>query len=72
MEGFDIKEITSMKNLFYRTSLKTIDFEGFDTSNVEDISFMLSYSDINNFDLSKSAKNMPYMFFASSVTSLNL
>ena len=42
LDGFDGSALTSMKNLFFQTSLYSYEFTNFDTSNVKDVSNMFS------------------------------
>ena len=49
--GFSTSKLTSMKNLFYKTTLSNIDITNFDTSSVTDMSYMFASTEISSIDL---------------------
>ena len=46
ISGFDTSKVTSMKKLFYRTSLSEIDLSKLNTKNVKDMSYMFASTEI--------------------------
>ena len=50
--GFDTSKVTSMKKLFYRTSIDKIDISDLSTKSVTDMSFMFASTDITRLDTS--------------------
>ena len=66
IEGFDTKELKSLKRLFYMTPIETIEFKNFNTENVTDMSYMFYATSIYSIKLSflntRSVINMAYMF----------
>ena len=68
IEGFDTSEIKSMHKLFYRTSLTDKDLARIhlNTKNVEDISYMFSFTNFKELNLSfidsKKLMNMSHLF----------
>jgi len=64
---FDTSELRSMSKLFYKSGIQKIDFNGFDTKYVEDMSFMFSSTNISDFSFlnklnTNKVKNISRMF----------
>ena len=65
--NFDTSELRSMSKLFYNSGIQYIDFNGFDTKYVEDMSYMFSSPNISEFMFlnqlnTKNVKNISRMF----------
>ena len=64
--GFSGDKIKSMNKLFYRSNLNSFYFDSFDTKNLEDISYMLSDTDIIYFSINglntSNVKNISHLF----------
>lgn len=65
--AFDTSELRSMSKLFYKSGIQKIDFNGFDTKYVEDMSYMFSSTNISDFTFlsqlnTKNVKNISRMF----------
>ncbi len=52
VNGFNIKNVTSLNRLFYNSSINSIVLNDFNTSKIEDMSYMFAYSTKESFDLS--------------------
>ena len=52
IKGFDTSKVTSMKKLFYRTSISQIDISDLSTKSVTDMSYMFASTDISKIDVS--------------------
>ena len=61
--SFDTSKLKSTSKLFYKSNVEIIDLKGFDTKNVEDMSYMFSTTFINNTDFLKGldTSNVIYM-----------
>ena len=46
ISGFDTSKVTSMKKLFYRTSISELELSGLNTKNVKDMSYMFASTEI--------------------------
>ena len=71
IKGFNTSEVQSMHKLFYNTDLYiNLDLSDLNTSNVQDMSYMLSKTHLESIDLSnfntEKVKNMLYLFANSS------
>lgn len=67
IRGFDTSRVSSLKYMFYQSSVKSIELSDFNTQNVKDMSYMfsgctsLSELDVSNF-VTSSVTDMSYMF----------
>ena len=80
INGFNTLQIKSLKKIFYGTDLSKIDvvkfLDNFNTTNVEDMSYMFAYSQVKELDLSKlvtsNLKDISNMFQGTNfLTSIN-
>ena len=76
IKGFDTRNITSLKKLFYNTSLSKLNLD-IDTSMVEDVSYMFADTNLKIISLTPynllNVVNMSYMFYLSdSLLKVNL
>ena len=66
LTGFDGSNLKSMKKAFYRSELTNYHFDSFNTENLEDISYMLSTTSINEISLkginTSKVINMSHLF----------
>ena len=67
VNGFDFKEVKSMKKVFSGTKISIFNIKDFNTNSIEDMSYMFANSDISKIVLSQlnttNVKNMSYMFY---------
>ena len=74
-ESFDTSELKSTSKLFYNSGIKEINFNKFDTKNVEDMSYMFSHCEsltslnLDNFS-TQNALIMSYMFSDLNLTNI--
>lgn len=68
--------VTDMSNLFSRLKIDNLDLSNFDTTNVNEISYMFGYSSIYGINLSRfntsNVTNMSHMFFECKTDKLDL
>ena len=78
ISGFDMFDLKSMKKLFYKTNInQNISFSSFNSTSLEDISYMFAYTPIKEFKLkginTDNVKDMSHLFEGcSSLSSVNL